>query len=167
MRKIKIEKNFYKMYHIHHIKMENVYNEWSGINGMRQRVIGETGFAPFTGVGISIKGSTAILQSVDDTYYYDDNLDNMDNPKYTLFGPNGDQSVDERRFNEPLLNPDKTTDIYLYRRIPNRRKPNKTSLYIWYGKYEIVGRNTQPHRGRDGTMRNIIVLSLRRIIPRL
>lgn len=142
--------------------MENVYTEWSGINGMRQRVIGETGFAPFTGVGIFIKGSTAILRSVDDTYYYDDNLDNMDNPTYTLFGHNGDQSIDERRFNEPLLNPEKTKDIYLYRVTPNRN-----NRYIWYGKYEIVGRNTQPHQGRDGTMRNIIVLSLRRIIPRL
>ena len=148
-------------YHIHHIKMENTYTEWNGIDGMEQRIIYETGFAPFTGVGIFIKGSTAILRSVDDTPYYDDNLDNMDNPKYTLFGHNGDQSVDERRFNAPLLNPEKIKEIYLY-----RVTSNKNNRYIWYGKYEIVDRITQRHPGKNGILRNIIVLSLRKIVPR-
>jgi hypothetical protein len=154
--KNKIEKNIYMIYHIHHIKMENVYRDWSGI---KQRIIAETRCRPYAGVGIFRSNINAILRSVDNTPYYDDNLDDMDNPKYTLFGHNGDQSVDERRFNAPLLNPEKTQHIYLYRMI-------RKNLYIWYGKYEIVGRNTQPHQGRDGTMRNIIVLSLRKIVPR-
>jgi hypothetical protein len=42
-------------------------------------------------------------------------MSDIDNVKYTLFGHNGDQSENEKKFNEPLLNRNKTENIYLYR----------------------------------------------------
>ena len=78
-------------------------------------VISETKEIPFSGSGINIRynSKTAILRSVDDTLYYDDNLSNVEYPKYTLFGHNGDQNENEKRFNEPLLNISKIENIYL------------------------------------------------------
>jgi len=62
------------------------------------------------------------LKSVDDTYYYDDDMSDINNIKYTLFGHNGDQDENEKKFNEPLLNQNKTQNIYLYRVKKNGKK---------------------------------------------
>ena len=40
---------------------------------------------------------------MDDTDYYADDMSDVNKPKYTLFGHNGDQDENEKRFNEPLL----------------------------------------------------------------
>ncbi len=45
-----------------------------------------------------------MLKSVDNTEYYDDDMSDINKPKYTLFGHNGDQNENEKKFNEPLLN---------------------------------------------------------------
>ena len=136
------------------------FKKWSGPEGIEQHIIAQTGCKPFTGAGINprLEKKTTILKSVDHTEYYDDDLSDMENPQYTLFGHNGDQDENERHFNEPLLNPEKTEHIYLYRVIPGEKR----SEYLWYGKYEMVGKETMQHVGKDGELRNIIVLSLQR-----
>ena len=120
-----------------------------------------TGCNLYSGVGISIKkhNKTAILRSVDNTLYYDDDLTNINNPQYTLFGHYGDQDINETKYNEPLLNPNKTEHIYLYRVRMNRRKKE----WLWYGKYEIINYYRKFHPGKDNIMRRIIILSLRKV----
>jgi hypothetical protein len=137
------------------------FSKWSGPEGIEQFIINQTGCKPYSGAGINprISKKTTILKSVDDTYYYDNDLSDIDNVKYTLFGHNGDQDENEKRFNEQLLNKDKTRNIYLYRVKKNGNK----NEYIWYGKYEIVDKNIKQHIGKDKIMRNIIVLSLKRL----
>tara|TARA_B100000767_G_scaffold150455_1_gene141662 strand:+ start:431 stop:865 length:435 start_codon:yes stop_codon:yes gene_type:complete len=137
------------------------FSKWSGSNGIERFIFNQTGCKPFSGAGINprIKQHTTILKSVDDTYYYDDNMNDINNIKYTLFGHNGDQDENEKKFNEPLLNSNKTQNIYLYR----VKKFGKNKEYIWYGKYEIVDKNKKPHIGKDMVMRSIIVLSLKKI----
>ena len=134
------------------------FTKWSGPEGIEQFIINQTGCKPYSGAGINprVQKKTTILRSVDDTYYYDDNMSDINNVKYTLFGHNGDQDENEKKFNEPLLNPDKTHNIYIYR--VNQNDKNK---YIWYGKYEIIDKNIKQHIGKDYIMRNIIVLSLK------
>jgi hypothetical protein len=136
------------------------FARWGGETGLEQYILRATGCKPYSGAGINprIQQRTTILKSVDNTYYYADNLEDIQNAKYTLFGHNGDQSESEPKFNEPLLNPEKTEHIYLYRVIPGEKR----SEYLWYGKYEMVGKETMQHVGKDGELRNIIVLSLQR-----
>ena len=86
-------------------------------------------------------------------------MSDINNIQYTLFGNNGDQDENEKKFNEPLLNKNKTHHIYLYR----VKKNDKNIKYIWYGKYEIIGKKFKRHTGKDYVIRNIIVLSLRKI----
>lgn len=142
--------------------MEGIlFQRWNGPDGIRQFIINQTECMPFSGEGIGnrLVKKTAILRSVDNTYYYDDNLNDINNVEYTLFGHNGNQDENERRYNEPLLNPDKIQHIYLYRvRITDKKKD-----YIWYGKYKIVERRTKPHIGKDKSIRTIIILRLSRI----
>jgi hypothetical protein len=142
--------------------MEGIsFLKWEGPDGMEQFIIKQTGCKPYTGAGIftKIEKKTAILKSVDDTYYYDDDLSDIENVKYTLYGHNGDQDENGRKFNEPLLNKEKTQHIFLYRvKIDGRKKE-----YIWYGKYEIIDKNKKLHIGKDRILRNIIILSLKRI----
>jgi hypothetical protein len=137
------------------------FSKWGGIEGIEQYIIDHTGCKPYSGAGINprIDKKTTIIKSVDDTYYYDDDFSDINRPKYTLFGHNGDQSKNEKKFNEPLLNKDKTEHIYLYRVINNGRKKE----YIWYGKCIIEELNNKLHPGKDKTIRTIIVLSLKRI----
>jgi hypothetical protein len=137
------------------------FAKWGGENGLEQFILAQTGCKPFNGAGINYRKTrkTTILKSVDNTYFYDDNLSDLNNVEYTLFGHDGDQSEAETRFNEPLLNPEKSEHIYLYRVSPL----GKGQEYLWYGKYKIVGQTTKAHQGKDHIMRNIIVLSLRRI----
>ena len=66
---------------------------------------------------------------MDDTYYYDDDLSDENIIKYTLFGHDGDQDENEKKFNEPLLI-NKTHHIYVYR----VRQIKDKSKYLWYGK---------------------------------
>jgi hypothetical protein len=143
--------------------MNNVmrFAKWGGENGLEQFILALTGCKPFNGAGINYRKTrkTTILKSVDNTYYYDDNLTDPNNVEYTLFGHDGDQTEAEPRFNEPLLNPEKSEHIYLYRVSPLGRGQE----YLWYGKYEIVGQVTRANQGKDHIMRNIIVLSLRKI----
>ena len=133
------------------------FSKWKGPGGIEQYIIEQTGCKPYSGAGINprINKKTTILRSVDDTYYYDDDMSDINNPKYTLFGHNGDQNINEQKFNEPLLNQNKTEHIYLYR-------VTKTE-YIWYGKYEIIEKINKLHPGKDNNMRNIIILSLKKI----
>ena len=137
------------------------FSKWYGADGIEQFIINQTGCKPYSGAGINprIDKKTTILKSVDDTYYYDDDMGDINNIKYTLFGHNGDQDENEKRFNEPLLNTDKTQNIYLYR----VRKDGKKKEYLWYGKYVIIDKNKKMHIGKDNIMRNIIVLSLKKI----
>ena len=137
------------------------FAKWGGENGLEQFILAQTGCKPFNGAGINYRKTrkTTILKSVDNTYFYDDNLSDLNNVEYTLFGHDGDQSEAETRFNEPLLNPEKSEHIYLYRVSPL----GKGQEYLWYGKYKIVGQTTKAHQGKDHIMRNIIVISLRRI----
>ena len=137
------------------------FSKWAGPEGIEQFIINQTGCKPYSGAGINprVERKTTILKSVDDTYYYDDDMSNVNNPKYTLFGQIGDQDENEKRFNEPLLNHNKTEHIYLYRVIKNK---NKTE-YLWYGKYEIIEKTNKRHQDKDRNMRTIIVLSLKRL----
>jgi hypothetical protein len=134
------------------------FSKWGGTEGIEEYIKTQTGCKPFSGAGINYRShnKTTLLRSVDNTYYYDDNLSDINNPKYTLFGHNGDQDENEKKFNEPLLNENKTKHIYLYR--------VSKSEYLWYGKYEIDGKYIKLHPGKDGVIRKIIVLSLRRLI---
>ena len=137
-----------------------IFNKWSGPDGIEQFIINKTGCKPYSGAGINprVNKKTTILKSVDNTYYYDDNMNDINNVEYTLFGHNGNQDENETRFNEPLLNTEKTSHIYLYRVIPNNK--NK---YMWYGKYEITSKYKKEHIGKDYNMRVIIILKLKKI----
>jgi len=134
---------------------------FSSFKALNDHCFNVTGSKVFPGCGISYKkpSKTTILRSVDETPYYDDDLSNIMNPTYTLFGRNGDQTENEKRYNEPLLNKDKTEYIYLYRVKSNGKK----NEYLWYGKYEIVGKTTKLHPDIEGMMRTIIILSLQRL----
>ena len=137
-------------------------NNWKELNNV---CINETGCNPYSGVGIGYrkKERVCILRSVDDTSYYDDNLEDINNPEYTLFGQEGDQSLLEKRFNEPLLNYNKTERIFLYRVVKKDKKYQKQK-YIWYGEYEIISRREKQHPDKNGNMRKIFILSLRKLI---
>ena len=138
------------------------FSDWEGPSGIKNHIIEQTGCKPFSGAGINprVDKKTTILRSVGGTKYYDDDMSDIYNPKYTLFGHNGDQDENEKKFNEPLLNKNKTEHIYLYRVV---KKNGKTNGYLWYGKYEIVGTNSKLHPGKDGIIRTIMVLSLKRL----
>ena len=135
------------------------FSKWNGPEGIEQYIINQTGCKPFSGAGINprIKNKTTLLKSVDDTDYYEDDLRNPNEVKFTLFGHNGDQDENEVRFNEPLLNKYKTQHIYLYR--VNKVKKE----YTWYGKYEIIDKYKKLHIGEDKNIRNIIILNLKKI----
>lgn len=137
------------------------FSKWSGPEGIEEFIKNKTGCKPYSGAGINprISKNTTILRSVDDTYYYDDDLSNIDIVKYTLFGHNGDQDEDDKRFNEPLLNSNKTKHIFLYRKATFKRE----NLYMWYGKYEIIGKERKQHIGKDRESRSIVVLTLKKI----
>jgi hypothetical protein len=151
------------------LKIEKIINKtftnWNGNKGINEFIKKKTGCSPFSGSGINIRinKNTAILRSVDYTYYYDDDLTNINNVEYTLFGHYGDQDQKEKRFNEPFLNPEKVKYIYLYR--VKRDEPGniKNQEYIWYGKYEIVRKYKKRHIDKDKKIRNIIMVSLRKI----
>jgi len=137
------------------------FSKWGGPEGIENYIIQQTGCKPYSGAGINprIEKKTTILKSVDDTYYYADDMSDIINQKYTLFGHNGDQTENEKRFNEPLLNKKKKEHIYLYRVTKNGKKTE----YLWYGKYVIDEINNKVHPGMDKTIRTIIVLSLKRL----
>lgn len=137
------------------------FSKWSGPNGIEQFIINQTGCKPYSGAGINprIEKKTTILKSVDDTYYYNDCMDDIYNVKYTLFGQYGDQDENEKKFNEPLLNQNKTKNIYLYR----VKKNGKKKEYVWYGKYSIVDTEKQFHIDKNMNMRIIIILLLKKV----
>ena len=136
-----------------------IFSDWKKFKKFIEE---KTGCKPFSGAGLNprVDKNTTLLKSVDDTYYYDDDMSDIYNPKYTLFGHNGDQDENEKKFNEPLLNKNKTEHIYLYRVV---KKNGKKTEYLWYGKYEIVGTNNKLHQGKDKMIRTIMVLSLKRL----
>jgi hypothetical protein len=139
------------------------FAKWYGPKGLNEFIINQTGCKAYSGAGINYRKEKKItlLRSVDDTYYYDDDLTDIQNPKYTLFGQRGDQSEYEKKFNEPLLNTNKTEKIFLYR---VRNKINKDEYkYIWYGQYEIIDKTTKIHIDIDGKLRKIIILKLNKI----
>ena len=132
------------------------FSRWSGSDGIEEFIIKETGCKPYSGAGINprIKQKTCILRSVDCTYYYDDNLNDVNRVTYTLFGHNGHQDEHEKKFNAPLLT--QTDHIYLYR----VRYVNSKKQWVWYGKYKIAEKQKKEHIGKDMILRNIIVLTL-------
>ena len=134
------------------------FESWTAL---RDYCIEQTECRPFSGAGINYRSEkqTSLLRSVDGTGYYDDDLTNPDEPKYTCQGKLGDQSEMQARFNEPLLNPEKTKHIYLYR----VSKEEKKTIWTWYGKYKITKKTVRRHPGEDGIIRNIIVLTLQKI----
>ena len=138
------------------------FSTWNGNDGLLNYIENRTQCKPFSGSGINIRSNkeTAILRSVDNTYYYDDDLSCENNVQYTLFGHNGDQDINEKRFNGPLLNQNKIKHIYLYRFIPGK----KIKEYIWYGKYKIVSNFNKIHIGKDKIQRKIIILNLQKIL---
>lgn len=135
------------------------FTKFYGEDGIVNHCISKTGCKPYSGEGISYRKEedTCILRSVDDTYYYCDNLDDINNVEYTLFGHNGDQDVNHPRYNKPLLS---CNNIYLYR--VGKDKRNKT-IWTWYGKYKIINRFQKLNPGKDGIVRNIIILNMERI----
>lgn len=145
------------------------FNKW---NDMVKHIKNNTNCTPFSGSGICIrkKNNTAILRSVDNTAFYKDNLENIDCVKYTLFGQENDQDINEPRFNAPLM---KADNIYLYRvtkkeieTVTKKGKKGKKvkQVYQWYGKYEIIAQNIiKNHPDKNGNPRKIIVLTLNRI----
>lgn len=138
------------------------FTKWGGPEGLEQHIIAQTGCKPYSGAGINprIHKKISILKSVDNTYYYDDDLSDPNHPTYTLFGHNGDQREDEKQFNEPLLQ--KTDIVYLYRVTKKDHDTKKPTEYWWYGAYQIVGKHRKQHQGMDHSMRTIVVLSLAR-----
>jgi hypothetical protein len=138
-----------------------LFSKWGGPGGIEEYIEKETGARPFAAAGINPRPAQAltILRSVHGTQYYADDLSDINHPKYTLFGHDGDQDEDEKQFNEPLLNPLKTKDIYLYQVRTNGKKQE----YLWYGKYTIDEKIKKQHPGKNGTLRTIIVLLLKRV----
>ena len=59
--------------------------KWGGIEGIENYIIEQTGCKPYSGAGINprIDKKTTILKSVDNTYYYADDMSDIDKPKYT------------------------------------------------------------------------------------
>jgi len=101
------------------------FSKWAGPEGIEQFIMNQTECKPYIRAGINtrIHKKTTILKSVDNTYYYHDDMSDINNIKYTLFGHNGDQCEHEKKFNEPLLNKDKTQHIYVYRvKISGKKK---------------------------------------------
>lgn len=137
--------------------MSIIFSKWYGPDGLNDFILNQTGCKPYSGAGINYRKDKKItlLKSVDNTEYYDDDLSDFQNPKYTLFGQRGDQSEYEKKFNEPLLNKNKTEKIFLYR-VRNQKKDK----YVWYGQYEIIGKTTKIHTDIDGNLRKIIILNL-------
>jgi hypothetical protein len=137
--------------------MAIVFKKWKGVDGIKEYIINQTGCNPYSGAGINYRAAlkTTILRSVDHTYYYDDDLKDPNIVEYTLFGQEGDQDEDEKRFNEPLLNSNKTQNIYLYR--------VKIDEYVWYGKYKIVDKYEKLHIDKNYNERTIIVLVLNKV----
>ena len=137
------------------------FSKWNGEDGILNYIIERTNCKPFSGSGINIRinNNTAILKSVDNTYFYDDDLSDEKNIQYTLFGHNGDQDINEKKFNKPLLDENVIKHIYVYRFIPG----NKVKEYIWYGKYKIISKFSKIHLGKDKTERKIIILNLEKI----
>ena len=133
------------------------FKKWKGSLGLEEYIVNQTGCKPYSGAGINYRSErkTTILRSVDGTYYYDDDLKDPSIVEYTLFGQQGDQDEGEKRFNEPLLNPNKTEHIFLYR--------VKTDEYIWYGKYKIIDKYEKIHIDKNYEQRDIIVLILKKL----
>ena len=132
-----------------------IFDKWSGDNGIEKFIIEQTGCKPYSGAGICYrkKNKVTILRSVEDTYYYDDNLSDENNPIYTLFGHYGDQDEKEAKFNEPFLNEEKTKHIYLYSKTTSGK-------YVWYGEYYIKTTSVKNHIGKDRNPRKIVLVHL-------
>ena len=129
--------------------------KWYGPGGMEELIFELTGciINPRSGGINYFKDGNTILKSVDDTPYYDDNLEDPNKPKYTLHGKKGDQNENDTR-NKQLLK--KSKHIYLFRQTKKE--------YTWYGKYKIIGKESKSHIGDDNLMRNIINLTLNRCV---
>jgi hypothetical protein len=143
------------------IIMDNTLT-FTKFNDFKNHCKNVTGCVPYSGVGIfhNFSHKSSILRSVDNTYYYDDNLNDVINPKYTLFGQVGDQCVFEKKYNKSLFDTNKIENIYLYR---VKYLNNNKKLWIWYGKYEIVNYFLKTHIDKNYVDRTIIILNLNKI----
>ena len=95
------QSNLSKLFTFFHVSSEFEY-PFSNLSipalqddGMKEFIINQTQCKPYSGAGICprVKQKTTILRSVDNTYYYADNLNDVRNVKYTLFGHYGDQVI--------------------------------------------------------------------------
>ena len=143
------------------ISFEKWSSKYNNNNTLSDYIIKYTGCSPYSGCGIKFyrQQRVCVLRSNDNVKYYEDNLSNKDRVLFTLQGKVGNQDENEKKFNEPLLNPNKTKHIYLYR----VNKNSKQNKYTWYGKYQIVDKNTKLHPDENGDDRTIIVLTLQKI----
>jgi hypothetical protein len=132
---------------------EITFTSWSKIKDFITQTKGLTS-NPQKGIFFPKGKNTAILKSKDNTSFYDDDLRDAKQVKYTLFGKCGDQDEDETT-NRKLLDSRQTKHVYLYRVKPGQ--------WVWYGKYEITGKTSKLHPGEDGIMRTIVVLTLTKI----
>ena len=132
------------------------FTSWTNLTDY---IMEQTKVRPYSSNGIHINmiHQTAILRAADGTQWYANDLNDPNVIEYSLYGQNGDQDENESRHNRPLLN--NMNHIYLYR----VRNDINLPKYLWYGKYKIIGRTTRQHPGRNGVMRNIIVLILEKI----
>lgn len=132
--------------------MMNFYTEKDFFNFVRN----EIGVNLFNGQGIINRpNGKSVLRSVDGTIYYADNLTNPASIQYTLFGREGDQDMNEPRFNHPLLS-DPNRQIYVY-----RRHELNGPVWTWMGRYRIVGLpRAQLHPDINGQQRIIFIITL-------
>lgn len=120
-------------------------------------ITNQTSCKPFSGEGITIRNEhkTAILKSVDGTFFYDDDLSDPEHVVYTLYGQEGDQDLSAKG-NKQLVEPDNIKHIFVYRVIPG--KPKNT--YMWYGEYTLDKMVSKRHVDKNNTIRLIYRLHL-------
>lgn len=132
-----------------------IFNHSRTNNGMIEYIKKLLNCTIYDGAGINHRPNATILKSVDNTSYYQDDLDDHNAIEYTLTGKNGDQDVNHHLNSKLLI----AKNIYVYR----VNKDTKIKSYTWYGKYRITNQVTRRHPGENGVMRNIIVLILHKV----
>jgi hypothetical protein len=92
------------------ISFEKWSSKYNNNNTLSDYIIKYTGCSPYSGCGIKFyrQQRVCVLRSNDNVKYYEDNLSNKDRVLFTLQGKVGNQDENEKKFNEPLLNPNKT-----------------------------------------------------------
>lgn len=139
------------------------FHKFYGEDGLVEFIKKTTSCTIYSGSGINYRkeNKTCILNSVDETGYYDDDLSNANIIEYTLQGLIGNQNL-EKICNKNLLDNTKTKYVYLFRTV---KENNKRIGYIWYGKYKINREKiyTKQHPDKNNNIRTIIIITLEKI----